>query len=178
MSFLETVEKVRAFLSERGFAEEKVKLSPIRTRTYYARDAKGKETRKVDAYRLLRRFDVRTAEVHKVAKAAGAVTELLRAGVEVESGAPEYIYTKISDLKIKVQGEATANARARAERIASESGCRIGAVREARAGILQITRPYSTEVSSSGVYSTSSIEKDVGTTVRLTLMIEPESALN
>lgn len=169
-----SADRVRAFLKAKAFAEDAVHLGPIQTTAHYARDAKGNETREVASYQLSRRFDVRTPDVRKVAHAAGEVTELLRSGAHVESVGPQYLFTHLADLKVRVQGEATANARLRAERIARESRCRLGAVREARAGVLQITRPFSTEVSGSGIYDTSTIDKDVGTTVRLTLTIEPE----
>ncbi len=168
-----SAEKVARFLRQKGFPEEAVELGPIGTTRHFGRDAKGHETREIASYQLTRLFKIQSSEVRRVAKAAGEVTELLSAGVHVESLSPEYLYTRLSDLKIRVQGEATANARARGEQIARESGCRVGAVREARAGILQITPPWSTEVSSSGIHDTSSIEKDVRTSVHLTLMIEP-----
>lgn len=97
----------------------------------------------------------------------------IRIGAHVESLAPDFVYTKLADLKVRMLGEATANARERAERIASGSGCRVGAVKEASAGVLQITPPWSTEVTSSGVNDTSSIEKDVTSVVHLSMMIEP-----
>ena len=87
---------------------------------------------------------------------------------------PEFIYTKLSDLKIVMIGEATANARERADRIARESGCSVTTVKDARAGVLQITRPWSTETTSSGANDTSSVEKDVTAVVHLSLLIEPK----
>jgi len=68
-------------------------------------------------------------------------------------------------------GEATANARERAERIAKESGCAVTTVKDARAGVLQITRPWSTETTASGANDTSSVEKDVTAVVHLSLVI-------
>lgn len=51
------------------------------------------------------------------------------------------------------------------------SGSRVelpAAVRNARMGVLQIVRPELTEVSSGGIYDTSTIEKDVTAVVSLT----------
>jgi hypothetical protein len=39
-------------------------------------------------------------------------------------------------------------------------------------GVLQITRPHSTDVSGEGIYDTSTIEKDVTAVVTLTLAID------
>ena len=69
-------------------------------------------------------------------------------------------------------GEASKDARVRADQIAMHTGCRVTGVRNARMGVLQITRPFSTEVSDSGMNDTSSIEKDVMSVVTLTLGVE------
>ena len=167
-----SADKVREFLAQKGFAPETVSAGPIRTETHYRRDEKGNETRDITSYRLIRAFEVRTVDVRKVEKASGEVTEIVKTGAHVESLAPEFIFTKLSDLKLVMIGEATANARERADRIAKESGCRVGTVKDAKAGVLQITRPWSTEVSSSGANDTSSVEKDVTSVVHLSLVIE------
>lgn len=165
-------DKIRDFLSQKGFAAESVRPGPIRTETHYRKDEKGNPTRDITSYELTRDFDVRTPDVQLVAKSAGEVTELIKTGAHLISMSPDYVYTGLADLKIEMIGEATRNARERAEKIASNSGCRIGAVKDARAGVLQITRPWSTEVTSGGSNDTSSIEKDVSSVVHLTLVIE------
>ncbi len=165
-------DKVRDFLTQKGFPADSITQGPIRTETHYKRDDKGNETREIASYRLLRVVEIRTADVRKVEKASGEVTEILRTGAHVESLAPEFIFTKLSDLKLVMIGEATANARERAERIARESGCRVGVVKDAKAGVLQITRPWSTEVTSSGANDISSVEKDVTSVVHLSLVID------
>jgi hypothetical protein len=164
--------KVVEFLAQKGFAADAVKPGPIRTETHYRKDEKGNVTRDITSYELSRSYEIRTTDVKRVEKTAGEVTELIKVGAHVESLAPEFIYTGLADLKIEMIGEATRNARERAEKIAVNSGCHIGAVRDARAGVLQITRPWSTEVMSGGSNDTSSIDKDVSSVVHLTLVIE------
>jgi uncharacterized protein len=107
-----------------------------------------------------------------VAGAAAEVTELIKDNVLVVSAAPEYHYTKLSDLKIQMIGEASKDARARAEQIALNAGCALTEVRNARMGVLQITTPNSTEVSDSGINDTSTIDKDVMSVVSLTIGLE------
>ncbi len=167
-----SVEKVRVFLAQQGFEAEAVALGAIHTAAHHKRDDRGNELREVAAYELRRAFSIRTTDLERVGRAAGEVTELLKGGAHVESLAPQFVYTKLQDLKIRMVGEATANARERAEVIARESRCRIGAVKDARAGVLQITPPWSTEVSSGGMNDTSTIEKDITSVVHLTLQVE------
>ena len=137
---------------------------------HYERDPKGlHETRAISGYALDRTFVVRSSDVNKVADAAAKVTELIEEGVHVTSKRPEYHYTKLSDLKIEMLGAASSNARERADKIAENAGCKVTDVRSARMGVLQITKPDSTEVSDYGISDTSTIEKDVTAVVTLAL---------
>jgi len=166
------VDKVKKFLDTRGFPEVEVKIGSIDTTTYYIKDEKGRDTRKVDEYHLSRGFTITSTRLEEISSASAEVTELLSEGVLVVSSAPDFIYTKIADLKVEIIGEASKDARARAEKIVTNAGCRLGEVRSARMGVLQITRPDSTEVSDYGIYDTSTIEKDATAVVGLTITIE------
>ncbi len=174
-SRLETSEQgVRSFLARSGFAEPAIRASAISTEIHRKKDDKGNELRDIVSYELTRSFTVTTEDVRKVERVAGEVTELLKGGLRVMCATPDYVVTNLGELKMKVIGEATANARARAELIATNSKCRVGEVREARAGVLQITPPWSTEVTASGVNDTSSIEKDITSVVSLDVSILAE----
>lgn len=169
-----STDRVKQFLGKQAIPDTAVEIGPINTATHFRRDDHGNETRDVSSVELSRHFRITLPDVAKIAKAAGEVTELLQTGAHVESLAPEYHYTRLADLKIKMIGEAAADGRQRADQIAQRSKCRIGAVKEAKAGVLQITHPWSTDVTGSGVNDTSSIEKDVTAVVHLTFAIEPE----
>ena len=166
-----STQQVQQFLDEHGFEPADVLLSSISTDAHHVRDAEGNELRRVEAYTLHRRFTVTTTDVLRVAGAAGQVTQLLRDGVHVRSSQPEYTYTKVGDVKITILGAAAADARQRADEIAARAGCAVTDVREARMGVMQITRPNSTRVSSYGIYDTSTIEKDVSVVVTATFGI-------
>ena len=163
---------IRAFLNERSFEEGEIVIGAIRTETHYARDGDGRRTRDVTGYTLQRSVSVTSGALERVATAAGKVTELIREGILVVSQPPEYYYSRVADLKIALMGMASEDARARADAIARKAGCRVGAVRDARMGVLQVTRPHSMDVSSYGVYDTSTIAKDVRAVVSLTFQIE------
>lgn len=166
------VGRVRAFLAAKGCTAPEISLAAIETTTFYTRDAQGRETREVAGHALERVFTVTSADVDRLAAAAGEVTELLREGVSVSSYRPQFYYGKATDLKIRLLGEATKDARTRADEIAAKAGCRVSEVRRAQMGVIQITEPNSTETSSGGMYDTSTIEKDVSVVVTLTLGVE------
>ena len=85
---------------------------------------------------------------------------------------PEYLYTKLADVRTVMLGEATKDARTRAESIARAAGSDIGAVREVRMGVFQITPRNSTEVNDYGINDTSSLEKDITAVVRVTFAVK------
>lgn len=163
---------VRDFLAAKEFEGAEIVVGAIRTETHYTRDERGEETREVAAYTLRSALTVTSGDLPRVAEAAGEVTELIRDGVLVVSQPPAYYYSRLADLKIELMAVASRDARARADAIAGNTGCRVADVRDARMGVLQITPPHSTEVSSYGIYDTSTIEKDVRAVVSVTFGIE------
>ncbi|HEU4339091.1 MAG TPA: SIMPL domain-containing protein [Planctomycetota bacterium] len=165
---------VRSFFKKHAIADSQVLAGAISTDVHRKKDEKGNELREVVSYELTRTFTVTAEEVRKVERVAGEVTELLKGGLRVLCDPPQYIVTNLGELKMKVIGEATANARARAELIATNSKCRVGEVREARAGVLQITPPWSTEVSAGGQNDTSTIDKDITSVMSLDVAIRAE----
>ena len=69
-------------------------------------------------------------------------------------------------------GEAAKDAKERADKIAASTGNSIGPVRSARMGVLQITPADSTEVSDMGIYSTSTIDKDMTAVVNISFAVD------
>ena len=170
-------EKARAFLEKYSFMPSEINAEAVQTQTNYRVEWKGKngterrETRDVESYTLTRSYTISTPRVEAVASPAGAVTELIEQGVKVVSDPPYYYYSKIADLKVEMIGEASRDARSRADQVVNNAGCHIVEVRQARMGVLQITQPNSTAVSDSGIFDTATIDKDVTAVVGLTFGI-------
>lgn len=155
------IPKVKQYLIGKGIAEAQITVSSISTTNLKRMNENGVETSEISGYILRQRLEIRSNDVDKVAQIAREATELINQGIMLESMAPQFYYTGIGDLKIEMLGEAARDAKARAERIAASTGDRVGTVRNARMGVMQITAADSTEVSDSGIYDTSTIEKDV-----------------
>jgi len=165
-------QRVRAFLDGRGFREEDLETGAIDTEVHYRHDKENAGARRVSGYTLERRVTVTTGDVDRIAAAAGEVTRLIGEGVLVVSTAPEYHYSGLADLKVELMGLAAADARARADELAGNAGGRVGELKDARMGVLQITRPHSMETSGYGVYDTETIEKDVRAVVTVTFRVD------
>lgn len=167
-------ERLRAFLDAHGVKPAEVQVSAVETETHHARDKDGRDTPEVVGYTLTRWFNVRSTDVESIERIAGDVTSLIEQGVHLGSKRPEFTYSKLADLKVDIIGEAARDARTRADTLASNAGCRIGEVRTARMGVLQVTSPDSTATSSEGVLDTTTIEKDVTSVVALSIVVEPK----
>ena len=163
---------VKEYLVSKGIAENEIVVSSIRTRTIYGRDAQGRPTDQVSGYELEQQVEVRSNQVEKIAAIARESTELINKGVHFQSLEPQYFYTKLSDLKIEMLAAATKDARQRAEQLALNSGSKLGSLRSASMGVLQITRAYSTEVSDYGIYDVTSLEKDIKAVVTVSFSID------
>jgi hypothetical protein len=171
-SLSENVPRVRQYLVSKGIAEDQITVSSITTSTLKKLDSNGMETSEITGYSLRQQLEVRSNEVDKIAGIAREATELINKGILVESGAPQYYYTQLGDLKIEMLGEAAKDAKTRAVRIAASTGDTVGNVRSAKMGVMQITAADSTEVSDSGIYDTSSIDKDMTAVVNISFAVD------
>ncbi|MGH8472743.1 MAG: SIMPL domain-containing protein, partial [Gammaproteobacteria bacterium] len=91
--------------------------------------------------------------------------------VALSSQPPEYLYTKLADLRVALIEDATRDAKARAEAIAKSTGSSVGTVRQARIGVFQITPRFSTEISDYGMNDVSAVEKEVTAVVHVTFAL-------
>jgi hypothetical protein len=164
--------KVKEYLSSKGVAPDEVTVTSIETRTLYRRDEQGRPTDDITGYELLQGVEITSVEVDKVTTIARKSTELIEKGVLFHSRPPQYLYTRLSDVKIEMVAEATKDARERAQQLAVNSGSKIGTLRSATMGVFQITRAHSTEISGYGMYDTSSLEKDIKAVVTVSFSID------
>ena len=168
----ESIPRVKQYLISKGIPDNQITISSISTTTLKKRDNEGNETSEIMGYTLRQQVEVRSTDVDKVAQIAREATELINQGILLESNSPQYSYTKLSDLKIEMLGEAAKDAKVRAEKIADSTGNKIGTVRSARMGVMQITAADSTEVSDAGISDTSSIDKDVTAVVNISFAVD------
>ncbi|MCF6214270.1 MAG: SIMPL domain-containing protein [Flavobacteriaceae bacterium] len=119
-------------------------------------------------YHLTQKLSIESKDVSKITKLSREITELLNKGINFYSFSPRYYYTKLADLKIEMISKATEDARLRAEKIALNSGGKLGKLKSARMGIFQITGQNSKEdYSWGGTFNTSSLKKTASITMKL-----------
>jgi hypothetical protein len=157
----EETDKVKSYLIGKGIDEKSIVFTSITTIQNYVAQPNGQMSSKIESYRLMQTVEVSSKDVQKITNISRESTELINQGIEFQSNSPEYYYTKIADLKIDMLSLATKDAMVRADQIATTTGSKIGKLKAARMGVFQITPLYSTEVSDSGIYSTTSIDKEI-----------------
>lgn len=154
-------DKVKNYLKSRGLKDSDMVFTSITTVPNYVVLANGQISSKVESYRLMQTVEISSHDVDGITSISRQSTELINQGIDFQSNAPEYYYTKIGDLKIDMLSLATKDAMMRAEQIAKATGGKIGKLRSAKMGVFQITPLYSTDVSDSGIYNTTSINKEI-----------------
>lgn len=163
--------RVREFLKGEGISDSMLTIKPVEAVGISETLPDGRETGRIVATRASQSFEVRSRDVDAITRSSQRAASLLNEGVPLQAPAPEYSYTKLGEIRIALLEEATKDARQRAEAIARSTGASVGAVRDARMGVFQITPRFSTEISDYGVNDVTSIEKDVTAVVRATFQL-------
>ena len=164
-------QKVRSFLSDKGLDMNHVIFSAVDiTKNYETTyDNNGRTSgRRFTGYTLMQKIKVQSPEIAKVEQISREITGLIQSGVEFNSLAPAYYYTKLSDLKIDLLAKAAADGRQRAETIAQQSEGELDGLKEADMGVFQIIGEYSGEnYTWGGAFNTSSKMKTASITVQM-----------
>lgn len=164
--------KVEAFLRGHGVADFAVHPLQIRELTTRGVDEDNEVVSRRIGYRLYQRIEVRSKEVEATPWLAAESTSLLEQGVALLSEGFEFIYTKAGEAKVEMMAEATKDARARAEQIASQGSRKIKGLRSARMGVVQINPLYSAATSWEGNNDTTALEKTITVTVTASFSLD------
>lgn len=112
-------------------------------------------------YSLNQRLTIQSTDVDNIEMISRDITDLIGSGVNFLSEAPEYYYTKLSELKLELIDEATADANARISIMAEKAGGKVGKLLSATLGTFQITAQNSSTDSyiAGGAFNTWSRKK-------------------
>ncbi|HOL39856.1 MAG TPA: SIMPL domain-containing protein [Dictyoglomaceae bacterium] len=121
---------------------------------------------------LRQTVEIQSHDLEKITTLAKNFQELLDKGVNFSTQSLEYYYSKLPDLRVDLLTEAMNDAKARAEKIAQSSGQKVGSLKSASMGVVQVLAPNSTEVTDYGSYNTVTIDKEVMVTVRATFLLK------
>lgn len=139
-SIRENERAVRKFLVDHGIDEAGITVNNFEVSDRQADPYGNKD--QGSRYIINQVLMARTSEPEKIATALQNVAQLTEVGVILTSNyygmQPNYLFTKLNDLKPQMIADATANARLSAEQFAKDSGSTLGNIRRANQGQFQI----------------------------------------
>lgn len=160
--------KITKYLADKGFTEIETPSPTIMSNYTYPQYGEAIQT----GYTVMRSVTVRSSDVEALAALTGSIDPLIGDGYTVSTGNLELTYQKLPETRVNLLTNAIADAKARAEAIAKETGREVGALRSATGGVVQVLPLGSVEVSDYGMYDTQSMDKEVMVTVRATFSLK------
>jgi hypothetical protein len=158
------VKSLSAYLKSGGIDVSKLVLSGVST-SNNEQYVNGNPTGKILNYQASRNITVNSDNVYLIQKLSQGIGQVLETGANINSSGPQYYVSTLQKLRPRLIAAAVRDAKARAIALTSATGGSVGSVRSAKSGPFQVNAVGSVEVSSGGVYDTTTIRKTVSTTV-------------
>lgn len=135
-------DRIRAFLEESGIAADEISLMPPDI-TDKSADKYGSSGRPEFRYTALQTITIYSSHIKAVRSVMGKLSDLGREGIVFTGGnygsQPEYLFTRLNDVKPEMIEEATRKAREVAEKFASDSQSELGKIKRASQGQFSIS---------------------------------------
>ena len=163
---------INKFLLAKGFDEKDIVFGAINSYENYGRYPNGSMSNDVVGYTVYQSVTVNSNDVDKITEVSKNAEELIKQNINLNAENVRYFVSNLDDIKIKMVGEATKNAKQRAESMVRGTNGKIGSMNSAKMGVFQIVPINSTDVSDYGINDTSSIEKKVVATVNATFNVK------
>lgn len=167
---------IKQFLLTKGVNEKEIIISSVQINKDFTTktDANGREiSQEFAGYNLTETVRVESTDVDKIEKISREATDIIQSGIEFNSSAPSYYYSKLADIKIDLLGKASNDAKQRAATIAKNSGSALGKLKKASMGVFQIKGKNTNEdYSYGGVFNTSDKIKTGSITIKMEFAVE------
>ena len=151
--------EVMKYLSDKGITDIEVKA--VNGYNTYKYTANGNMTNDIAYYNLSQMVVIKSDNVEKIKEISTDIQKLLDKGIDISVRSPEYFYSKLGDLKVKLLQEATTDAKDRATAMLKATNNKPGKIQSVRMGVFQITPVDSTNVSDMGINDTTTVDKKV-----------------
>jgi hypothetical protein len=159
------LENFRKLWDQTGIEASEFKVFPINMNREYGQGGHI-------GYTLQQRVYIISEQIEQVEKLAIDPQLFVDNGVTFDNSTMEFFSTELDEIKKQLLGKATRNAWERADQIVSETDLEVDKLVSARAGVFQITEPFSTEVAGYGVHNTSSLKKNIKVTVSAEFLLK------
>lgn len=163
------IEKVKTFLIDAGVAESEIEISSV---SFYENYNYGQNVSFNNREYILNQYiTVNSKDIQKITDLSKGVDTVIAQGVIFQTMSLEYYISNLPELRVSLLGQAIEDAKARAEELATSSGKKVGSLKSASSGVVQVLSPNSTEVADYGSYDTSQIDKEVMVTVKASFTV-------
>jgi hypothetical protein len=156
------VDQITAHLTQLGYTDFETPVANVWATYSYPEKSEAIHT----GFNVSRSVIVRSPNIEAISELAGNLAPFTGSGYNVTTGGLELTYQKLDEMRVKLLSQAIADAKARAESIAKESGRDVGMLRSATSGVVQVLSRGGVDISDYGAYDTMSKEKEVMVTVR------------
>lgn len=175
-SLKEDENAIKNYLKEKGVKDSNIVISSINISKdfEYKTDINGRSLgQEFSGYNLSQNVKVESLDVNRIEQISREATELIKSGIEFNSSAPLFYYTKLTEIKMDLLAKASDDGKKRAEIIAKNAGSSLGKLKKANLGVFQITGKNSNEdYSYGGTFNTSSKSKTGSITIRMEFAVD------
>ncbi len=150
---------VMKYLEDKGITDIEVKAASGYNTYKYTPN--GNMTNEIAYFNLSQLVIIKSDDVQKIKEISTDIQQLLDKGIDINVRSPEYFYSKLGDLKVKLLQDATTDAKDRATAMLKATHNKPGKIQAVRMGVFQITPVDSTNVSDMGINDTTTVDKKV-----------------
>jgi hypothetical protein len=159
-------EKIVSYLKSKGITDAEIVVNSVN-----AEDVWDQAERTRKDYTLRQSIEVMSSNVNLIDAISKDITSLAQTGIVLNVNA-SYTYTKLAEERVSLLSSAIDDAKLRADAIASKSSRKIGEIQSASSGVVQVLSPGSIEVQDYGSYDTSTINKTVMITTKVSFSLK------
>lgn len=150
---------VMKYLEEKGITD--IEVQAASGYDTYRYTPSGQVTNEIAYYNFSQPIIIKSGDVQKIKDISVDIQSLLDKDIDIRVSHPEFFYSQLSDLKVKLLQQATTDAKDRATAMLKATHNRPGKIQSVQMGVFQITPVDSTNVSDMGISDTTTVEKKV-----------------
>ena len=163
---------IQQYLTSKGFKDSEIEIKTSNGYNTYRVLDNGRSTNDIDYYNISQSIVVKSSDVNKIKDVSTDITNLISKGIDINVYPPQYFYSKLSDEKVRMLEDATADAKDRASAMLKATHNKVGKIQPVNMGVFQITPVDSTSVSDMGISDTTTIEKKITSVANVTFRIK------
>ncbi|MFZ3057774.1 MAG: SIMPL domain-containing protein [Minisyncoccales bacterium] len=160
---------ITKFLKDNGITDDELTISSVSMQeNYNYNKTAGSPTE----YSLVQNVIVQSTDIKKIQAISKSTQTVIDQGVIFSAYSPEYYYSKLPEMRVSLLPEAMKDAQTRAKSIAESTGKKVGTLKSASMGVVQVLQPNSIDISDYGNYDTSTVEKEIMITVKASFSLK------